>query len=91
MSYQEAFLFGIAGAIAAEFVYWARFQRTFHKEKPEHASSWFVCLGWIVIGGLVPCAYIKGTINVNFFFCIHAGASAPVFLNQFLKGKVEVQ
>lgn len=94
MNYAEAFVYGVVGAIAAEFVYWAKFQKTFHRKKPEHTSSWFywfIAAMWVLVGGLLPCGYLKSGLNVNFVFCIHVGASAPVFLNQFLRGKVEIQ
>jgi len=93
MNYQEAFIWGALGAAASEFVYWANFQKTFHRKRPAHASSWFywvIASIWVAVGGLLPCGYVKAAVTVNFVFCIHVGASAPVFLNQFLKGKVAV-
>jgi hypothetical protein len=93
MSYGESSIYGLVGALLAEFAYWARFQRTFQKERPAHASSWFywlVAAGWIVIGSFLPWVYIKMSVNVNFLLCIHAGATAPLTLNQFLAGKVDV-
>lgn len=94
MNPSEAATWGCIGAIGSEFVYWARLQRTFHENKPAHTTSlfyWFIALVWIGVGAGLPSLYLKAGININFIFCLHAGASAPVFLNQWLKGKVDVE
>jgi hypothetical protein len=92
MTYPEAYVFGFIGALMAEFVYWAKFQQTFHKDKPEFYKSWyywFIAIAWIVIGGFIPWIYLGMKVNINFLFCLHVGASAPIILNQFLSGKAD--
>lgn len=93
MPYKEAFYYGIAGAVLAEFIYWAKFQKTFHKKKPAHVNSkfyWFCAIVWILVGGFLPWIYLKMDVNINFLFCIHVGGTAPIILSQVIKGKLDV-
>jgi len=92
VTHSQSFLFGLVGGLLAEFIFWAKFQKTFHKKKPDFVYSifyWIFAILWIVIGGFLPWIYLATGMNINFLFCRHIGATAPIILKQLTSGKID--
>lgn len=77
-------LVGILGGCACELLHWYSLSRT--PGKVEQFSGqiryWITTAGMIVLGGVMPLLYLKGTTSA--VLCFHLGAATPILLQKLI-------
>lgn len=83
-SWWQQSLVGVVGGCACELLHWYSLSRT--PGKVEQFSNriryWVVTFGMILLGGIMPLLYLKGTTSA--VLCFHLGAATPVLLEKLV-------
>lgn len=83
-SWWQQSLVGVLGGCACELLHWYSLSRTPGKVQQFSGKLqyWIVTAGMVVLGGVMPLLYLKGTTSA--VLCFHLGAATPILLEKLV-------
>ena len=77
-------LVGILGGCACELLHWYSLSRKLGKVEQFSGEIryWIATVGMVLLGGVMPLLYLKGTTSA--VLCFHLGAATPILLEKLI-------
>lgn len=90
MEVGAAFLYGVAGGVAAEILGLFKLRREGAPQFVRSIFYWLITMAMIALGGGLASLYVQSGVELTPILAVNVGASAPLILGQLAGQAPEV-